>query len=428
MNNHQANETVTKNLLDESDADKSKETVLRGPPKSVLPLNLENSSSFDFSFGSSEDSSTQDEHVCSEAAVAAAYMPTPSMPANPVPLLPLAALQIRPSIVRPLVTPQESNFPLSNLVDNSSRVYCPFRLKCGVTVQVGENVLEACPKILEQLNVDLVCCLHVLPASVRWLVRRTKIWVNRTYSYGPVNNPKSVNHTTAHHFAGWLMCVRDNPQKQESIEIYNAAEYQKMRLHYNGCGLILHELCHIIHQKTLPGGLDNAMVVEIHNKAHESGKYTKVLRRDWALKEVDTDMAYCIVNHKEFFAEISVSYLADFYHDVDGAGTTDMAKCSPPFVAPSIVDRIRQKAMDDQPRQHNNECRQTIPNGKYRVIPRIDNMVLPHCNKFFPFTKGQLRRYDPRVYKCFVRLWQYIECWEDDKRSNCGRCGSFDWC
>ncbi len=222
--------------------------------------------------------------------------------------------------------------------------------------------------------------------------------------------------------------VRDNPQKQESIEIYNSVEYQKMRLHYNGCGLILHELCHIIHQKTLPGGLNNAMVVEIHNKANESGKYAKVLRRDWALKEVDTDMAYCIVNHKEFFAEISVSYLADFYHDVDGAGTTDMAKCSPPFVAPAVVERIRQKAMEEQPQMQNKECRPIIPNGKYRVIPRTDNMVLPHCNKFFPFTKGQLRRYDPRVFKCFMRLWQYIECWEDDERKKCGRCGSFDWC
>lgn len=176
MNNHEANETVIENQLHESDVDKSEETVLRGPPK----LNPENSSSFDFSFGSIEDSSTQDEHVCSEAAVSTVQMPTPSVPANSVPLLPMAALQIRPSIVRQLGTPQESSIPLSNLVDNSSRVYCPFRLKCGVTVQVGENVLETCPKILEQLNVDLVCCLHVLPASVRWLVRRTKIWVNRT--------------------------------------------------------------------------------------------------------------------------------------------------------------------------------------------------------------------------------------------------------
>ena len=213
--------------------------------------------------------------------------------------------------------------------------------------------------------------------------------------------------------------VRDNPEKEESIEIYNAAEYRKMRLHYNGCGLILHELCHIIHQKTLPGGLNNAMVIEIHKKAQESCKYSKVLRRDWALKDEDTDVAYCIVNHKEFFAEISVAYLADFYHEVDGVGTTIMAQCSPPFISPAVIERIRQRMQEERKKK-------SVEGGissRYRVMAKT-NMVLPHCNKFFPFTKGQLRRYDPRVFKCFAKLWQYIEGWEDYERRRCSSC---DW-
>ena len=137
--------------------------------------------------------------------------------------------------------------------------------------------------------------------------------------------------------------VKDNPEKEESIEIYNAAEYQRMRLHYNGSGLILHEMCHIIHQKVLPGGLSNAMVIEIYQIAKTSGKYSKVLRRDWALKEVDTDQAYCTINHKEFFAEMSVAYLAYSYQHVDGVGSTDMAKCSPPFISPEVIWRIQQE-------------------------------------------------------------------------------------
>lgn len=228
-------------------------------------------------------------------------------------------------------------------------------------------------------------------------------------------------------FCNACYSVRDNPAKEESIEIYNALEYQKMRLHYNGCGLLLHELCHIIHQKTLPGGLNNAMVIEIHKKAQESRKYSKVLRRDWALKDFDTDMAYCIVNHKEFFAEISVSYLADFYHDVDGAGTTVMARCSPPFVAPPVIERIYQRAIEDQVGKPQIEGRQIMLSSTYRVMAKTD-MVLPHCNKFFPFTKGQLRRYDPRVFTCFAKLWQFIEGWEDNEGRQCGRCSSFDWC
>lgn len=95
--------------------------------------------------------------------------------------------------------------PWTEFIDNSKRIYIPHKLKCGVTIQVGEGVLEECPSVLEDLNHDLMECLLVLPFSVRGLVRRTKIWLNRCYEYGPVDNPKSVKHTTAHHFSGWLL-------------------------------------------------------------------------------------------------------------------------------------------------------------------------------------------------------------------------------
>ncbi|KAL3800541.1 hypothetical protein ACHAW5_002000 [Stephanodiscus triporus] len=227
------------------------------------------------------------------------------------------------------------------------------------------------------------------------------------YSFGPASNPTSVYHTTTHHFPGWLLYARDNPAKASSIEIYNAAEYQRMRLHYNCSGLILHEICHIIHQHVLPGGLGNAMIIELHEISEQCGKYAKVLRRDWALKDVDTDMAYCILNHKEFFAEISVAFLADFYQDV-GAGTTIMAKCSPPFVSPAIIERIRQQSSVSM---------RSCVSGT-----RLSIMVVPHCAKFFPFTRSQLRRYDPRVFKSFVKLWQFIEDWEDFDGRRCYDC------
>ena len=174
---------------------------------------------------------------------------------------------------------------------------------------------------------------------------------------------------------------------------------------------MLHELCHIIHQTTLPGGLSNMLVVEMHKIAKMSGKYARVLRRDWALKEVDTDVAYCTLDHKEFFAEISVSYLSDFYHDVDGAGTVDMTKCSPPFVSPVVLGRMQEKQQES--------CHQPVKSiVEWRDLAKFGR-GLPHCNKFFPFTKGQLRRYDPRVYKCFTKLWQFIESWEDIDRRCC---------
>lgn len=209
--------------------------------------------------------------------------------------------------------------------------------------------------------------------------------------------------------------ARDRPEKAESIEIYNAAEYQKMRLHYNGSGLILHELCHIIHQKVLPGGLYNDMVIDIHKIAKEGGRYSRVLRRDWALRAVDSDTAYCTVNHKEFFAELSVAYLADCYRDLDGSAATVMLECSPPFISPAVIERIRQKAP---------ETGQTPCSGEFKVASRMNGtVVVPHCSRFFPFTQGQLLRYDPQVFECFASIWQYVEGWKDPKGKCCFGCG-----
>lgn len=44
---------------------------------------------------------------------------------------------------------------MDEFIDNSKRIYTPNKLRCGVTVQVGDRVLEECPTVLEDLNNDL---------------------------------------------------------------------------------------------------------------------------------------------------------------------------------------------------------------------------------------------------------------------------------
>ena len=53
----------------------------------------------------------------------------------------------------------------------------------------------------------------------------------------------------------YIPSANDIPDKARGIEIYNSFEYERMRLHWNGCGLLLHELCHLIHQLALVQGL-----------------------------------------------------------------------------------------------------------------------------------------------------------------------------
>ena len=50
------------------------------------------------------------------------------------------------------------------------------------------------------------------------------------------------------------------------------------RNHWNGCGLLLHEYCHLIHQLVLNHGLDNHDVISMYKQAMESDKYEDVLR------------------------------------------------------------------------------------------------------------------------------------------------------
>lgn len=72
--------------------------------------------------------------------------------------------------------------------------------------------------------------------------------------------------------------VKDIPYKALGVEIYNCHEYLKNRNHWNGCGLLLHEFCHLIHQIVLLHGLDNENVKIMYAMALETGKYEEVLR------------------------------------------------------------------------------------------------------------------------------------------------------
>lgn len=169
--------------------------------------------------------------------------------------------------------------------------------------------------------------------------------------------------------------ARDRPEKKLGIEIYNCIDYQRMRFHWNGCGLILHELSHLIHQLILPDGLENIAVKEAFACAKASEKYEQVLRRDWAGKEIDCDLAYAMVDHREFFAEMSVTYLSSRgYRELDHAIHSKMIKASPPIVAPSVHSNIA---------LHRDQFQKWLGDGKLVNVRKT--MTLSHCNKFVRF-------------------------------------------
>lgn len=90
-------------------------------------------------------------------------------------------------------------------IDNTTLTYVPICLPCGVRVLCAPAVLSGCPMVLRTLQTDLVQCLKLLPWPLHALIKRTSIWVNASYSYGPKDDPRILRHSTAHHQEGWLI-------------------------------------------------------------------------------------------------------------------------------------------------------------------------------------------------------------------------------
>jgi len=181
--------------------------------------------------------------------------------------------------------------------------------------------------------------------------------------------------------------------------------------------LILHELCHLIHQQAL--GLDCESVKAAYKIAERSGKYNRVLRRDWAGEAKDHDLSYSMVNHKEFFAEMSVTYWSTGYRALDCAACEKMEECSPPITEPNVQARIAQS----HPNLIYRGKEGNGPSAMLRAFRPLPGMS--HCNKFYPFTSGQLRHYDPAAFAIIEGFWKDIAAWEDPLEvSRCSFCWS----
>jgi hypothetical protein len=194
-----------------------------------------------------------------------------------------------------------------------------------------------------------------------------------------------------------------------------------MRHHWNGAGLILHEYCHLIHQHVF--GLDCKHIKAIYDRALQSKRYENVLRRDWAGKKGgETDLAYAMIDCKEFFAEMSVTFLAGGFKELDCAPNRMMALCSPPITEPTVLERLYGRSAS-----HLSSSRESLIEAWIRpwICFWRGGERKVHCNKFYPFTSGQLRFYDPPLYNDFKTLWSDIAEWEDscnNEENSCSIC------
>ncbi len=156
------------------------------------------------------------------------------------------------------------------------------------------------------------------------------------------------------------------------------------------------------------------------------------LRRDWAYLPCDRDTAYATINYKEFFAELSVTYLSSGYDDHGDDNNNNMIldeNChllsmhdlSPPFESPEVLNRMDQ----DQRCCSSSSKNEKESGNKRNVISAFCNNLLiilrlqswkmnkGHCNKFFPFTKKQLKSFDYNTFILIDQIWNEIKEWKD---------------
>ena len=160
------------------------------------------------------------------------------------------------------------------------------------------------------LREDLETVRKLLPSSAYEKLRcSTRIWINKSISFGSIEEPTIGRACTYHPKGGidWLRANGMRVDKCGSIEIYCARDYLASRVLWGTGGVLLHEMCHAFHDQHCPNGFENKLVRDAYNKAMVSGKYDAVaVHGQQGLNGLTK--AYACTNCMEFFAELSVAY------------------------------------------------------------------------------------------------------------------------
>jgi len=189
-----------------------------------------------------------------------------------------------------------------------------------------------------------------LPDHARDCLRKsTPFYINKSMSYGPAACPTMGRGMCFHPGSGWLEQNGMCKDKKECIEVYKCEEYVTDSQLWGPGGVLLHELCHAYHWKMVEDGYGNDEIKKCYQLAMEEGLYNKV--QFHRSEGSDSARAYACENEMEYFAELSVAFLA----------------------------------------------------GRDKKI---------EYNKWQPFNRHELKKFDPRAYNLLQKIWK-VDCGDD---------------
>lgn len=227
-------------------------------------------------------------------------------------------------------------------IDTSGKRYDPSMI--GEWPARLENNWNKGDKALKKLLIQhMRKAAQCLPEHAREHLRtNTPIYINRSLKYGPAVCPEDGEGMCFHPDEGWLEENGMCKDKCGGIEIYKASEYKSDCELWGPGGVLLHELCHAYHHKMVPDGYDNKDIEKCYKEAMKEGLYDKVKVHG---PQGPMAKAYACANAMEYFAELSVAFLGGLDKDTE-------------------------------------------------------------YNKWQPFNRDELKKFDPRAYAMLQRVWK----------------------
>lgn len=193
-------------------------------------------------------------------------------------------------------------FPLAALADDPVLTAADYEVGelRGWTLRV-ESSLKDHPRKQEALDLldrKLAEIETLVPAEVLPTLKQVPLWLSRNSSPGACYHPS----------ADWLKQNGRVVEMARSIELQNVDHFIDWTRDQSL--MILHELAHALHDRTLPQGYANMEIAAAYKRALDSGKYEKVRRANG--KEV---RHYALQNPMEYFAECTEAYFGknDYY-------------------------------------------------------------------------------------------------------------------
>jgi hypothetical protein len=180
----------------------------------------------------------------------------------------------------------------------------------GWTVRIDDRLLggadaELGDRAIKLLTARLVAIEVVMPPRPLERLRQVTIQLDLTHG--------ALRSMQYHPDAGWLKQHGYSEQLAKCVHIPDARHFLSPFENHRQPSAVLHELAHAYHDQVL--GFDDERIVAAYKRFRDGGKYESVLTSPGPMRK-----HYALTNEKEFFAEMTESYLGvnDFYPFVAG--------------------------------------------------------------------------------------------------------------